>query len=338
MVLDQYNDYQTYEGKIALRLNEAWKAASKLQFEASQRNHKKRKQHHVQFEPGDHVDIWMRASSEQYMRLRNKKITTPKGFRNAWVGPYRVTSKIDNNHYLVNYKNKNIKHNVNRLRLNVHWDNVNRDTHAWYDRRFGKDLLDDRPEKKRKVVEVKLPEGIDLSVQAGIEIEPLRIGEEIIWRIPKEKISIYGDRLPFGVGIVKDVSDPAHLVCHILGNASKNASGQYQPKWYQKSDKMVYFHQNPLHHSHVKCTTANTYLANTTLSGDAKLRMLTEKHSSKMGSSDVVYRAASVRNKRFGLSAAARDAMMKDPYIFEQWGSAVLKAEKAISKSIKRKR
>jgi hypothetical protein len=101
---------------------------------------------------------------------------------------------------------------------------------------------------------------------------------------------------------------------------------------------MVYFHQNPLHHSHVKCTTANTCLANTTLSGDVKIRMLTEKHWSKMGSSDVIYRAASVRNKRFGLSAAARDAMMKDPYVFEQWGSGVLKAEKAISKSIKRKR
>lgn len=57
MVHKFYNDSKAYLTATALKLNMAWTAGRKLQFETSQRNHTRRRQHTVNFKPGEEVDI-----------------------------------------------------------------------------------------------------------------------------------------------------------------------------------------------------------------------------------------------------------------------------------------
>jgi hypothetical protein len=336
LVLDNYKDYGTYEAVIALRLNKAWDAARKLQFEVSRRNHRRLKQHRVSFKAGDDVDIWMRARSEQYKMIGGKKVTMSKGFRNAWVGPYPITSKLDDNHYVVKYKGKDIKHNVNRLRLRIHWDDINRDTSAWYGKRDASDLMDTTPDVKRTKIHAKPPPA-STGIQGWISLEPLHVGEEIIWKIAKDKISKHGDGLPFGVGLVTDSSDPAHVICHIFGNPDNNANASYQQMWYQMSDNRTYFRQKPLHPSHIRRTTANNFLSNATLSASDKTTLLKQVHLSDVDSKQVIYRSSRVCNARNYLSTDARNALMKDPYTLKAWGLKEMESEKAIRKSLKRK-
>jgi hypothetical protein len=190
---------------------------------------------------------------------------------------------------------------------------------------------------KRTKVHVERPSS-PTSVQDWIASEPLKVGEEIIWEIPKEKIHDYAKNLPFGVGIILNNSDPSHLVCHIMGNKRNNANGQYSPMWYQKMDNSNYFNEKPTHPSHIIRTTANNFLSITTLSSTEKLKLVGESNISDVGSDQVIFRAETVRNARLNLTGAAREAMLKNEYVFENWGRKELESDKAMSKSIKRKR
>ena len=108
--------------------------------------------------------------------------------------------------------------------------------------------------------------------------------------------------------------------------------------WYQKSDNSTYFNEKPIHTSHIIRTTANNFLSNITLPPAEKLKLVGESNISDVGSDQVIFRAATVRNARLNLTWTAREAMLKNEYVFENWGRKELESDKATSKSIKRKR
>ena len=305
MAHDVYNTAEDYISATALKLQVAWENARQFQFEAAQKNQLRRKQHTVTFEPGAEVDIWMRASSQLYLHLNKEKLTVPKAFRNAWSGPHVIDSKLDDNHYLVLYEGKLVKHNVNRLRLRVHWDNVNRDTSAWYKKRSAGEVLELAPTKKAKVGADNLPKKSQPTTETPSS--PICVGEQIVW-IKAFSGRNTVDALPFGVGIVLNADNQNKLICQYLGNEKDLAFGLYKPMWYQPSDTKCYFRRAPMHSSHLKRTTAD-------YKGDIDV-------------ADVIFRAPQVTDRRDHLSRQAQEAINANSYIQKH-----LKDDSSISSS-----
>ena len=138
--------------------------------------------------------------------------------------------------------------------------------------------------------------------------------------------------------MVANCSDPDHLVCRILGNEQNNPSGRYQPLWYQARLNQNYFQEKSIHTSHIMRTTMNNLLSNITLTPTEKWHLLSEANLSLVSSAQVFYRTDAIRNARLLLTVDAQDALLKNVYVFENWGREQLEADRAASKAIKRKR
>ena len=335
----EYQSNSNYIERTALRLHEAWEAARKLQFETSRRNHLRFTQHAVSFKSGDEVDIWMRANSEKYMTVGDKRLTVPKAFRNSWVGPHAILSKLDDNHYVVSYKGKEIKHNVNRLRLRVHWDNINRDTSVWHDKRHADILYDKRqPKRASKSTLPATSEVESVPELAPIDTLSISVGQHVIWTIPPEQISPFFGSLPFGVGIIEDSTDPNKIVCHHLGNSTFDLNGLFHPMWYQKSDDKCYFFPRFINKTHPKRTSANDFLSDTTLSREDKAERLKRIPEANIKSSQIIFSSHNIWDSKFHLSSSAKDSLFANPYVFETWGRSQMLRDKDINKRLKRKR
>jgi hypothetical protein len=107
--------------------------------------------------------------------------------------------------------------------------------------------------------------------------------------------------------------------------------------WYQGSDGSNYFRRLPIHLSHIKRTTANNFLSDTSTSAPEKVRIAAFKHESRVSSKRIIFRAPSVWNAKFLLTASALGALRSNEYVFEKWGRADAERDKLQNKRLRPK-
>lgn len=221
-----------YVSKSISRLTEAFRKAQTLQFETSQRNHRRKDkaQYQPDFEPGDWLMVWERASAEARLRGSDDKTSVlPTKLQDTYQGPFKMIRWNGDRECVIDRDGAEVAYNVNRLIKQHTWDGNIIDTSKFME----------RPQED--------------PAPATIRRDEARIGQIIIFPLKPTAKHI----APFGVGELLD-TNPKGYHFQWRGNYSYKPTGRFTRGFYNPSDGIGYYRQKPEYKTHLEWTGIST--------------------------------------------------------------------------------
>ena len=213
---------EVYVKKITDSLKFASEQAQILQTTMAEKNQeiKPDNEYKPEFEPGDLLLVWEKASAESRLQRDVRRFQGDEGgvlpgkLRNPWQGPYKMLRWKGERTCIIDKNGKEEEYNVNRLTKQTEWDAEHPDTSGVMDKREkSKPKQKVPPEKKRKIDSVQVPK------------PKLQVGHMVIFH----KEIARGHRSPFGIGQILELRADGVIHFQWFGNYFYNANGIFQP-------------------------------------------------------------------------------------------------------------
>jgi hypothetical protein len=236
---ESVKDEEEYITKITNHLNFAFERARTLQYEMAERNRARKpdNEYKPEFEPGDLLLVWEKASAESRLKADVRRLQGDEGgilpgkLRNPWQGPYKMIRWSGERNCVIDRNGKEEEYNVNRLTKQYEWDAQHPDTSG---------SMNEVARQKKTVKKVSVKPAIKIAKRTdevkGSEAA-LETGQFIIFHKPIAK----GHRSPFGVGCILEIRPDKTLHFQWLGNPYYNANGTFQKGWMNTREDLGYY-------------------------------------------------------------------------------------------------
>jgi hypothetical protein len=195
---------------------------------AEKNQDRKPEEYKPEFEPGDLLLVWEKASSESRLKKDVRRLEGDKGgalpgkLRNPWQGPFKMLRWGSERTCIIDHNGKEVEFNVNRLTKQYEWDADHPDTSNTLKERV--QTRQKEPQKKRQKIVAGTPEA------------SLKVGDMVIF----PKAIAIGHRSPFGIGQILEVL-PEKIRFQWFGNCYYNANGIFQPGWINLTEDLGYY-------------------------------------------------------------------------------------------------
>ena len=221
---------EEYVKKIADSLEFAFKQAQILQTAMAQKNQDRKpdNEYKPEFEPGDLLLVWEKASSESRLKGDVRRLQGDKGgvlpgkLRNPWQGPFKMLRWSGERTCIIDRNGKEEEYNVNRLTKQYEWDADHPDTSG---------IMDEQEQNQPKA-----PVAKKRKIAKALDLQ-LEVGHMVIFH----KQIARGHRSPFGIGQILELRPDKMIRFQWYGNYFYNANGIFQPGWKNLREDLGYY-------------------------------------------------------------------------------------------------
>jgi exodeoxyribonuclease III len=221
---------EEYVKKISDSLKFSFEQAQILQTAMAERNQERKpdNEYKPEFEPGDLLLVWEKASAESRLKGDIRRLQGDEGgvlpgkLRNPWQGPFKMLRWTGERTCMIERNGKEEEYNVNRLTKQYEWDAEHPDTSGLL---IAQGQSKEPAQKKRKIEDRNT-------------LKPkLEVGHMVIF--PKELAR--GHRSPFGMGKILNIRQDGIVEFQWFGNYFYNANGIFQPGWKNLREDLGYY-------------------------------------------------------------------------------------------------